>query len=353
MTAAVPAERLSRFIADALRAAGMPGGDARIVADLMTEADVWGAESHGVFRLPHYVRRIRAGGVNLKPKIRVAQERPAAALVDGDNAMGHLVMRFATRLAIEKARATGVAWVGVRMSNHAGPASLYARMPAAEGMVGMYFCVGNANHLAPWGGLDLLLSTNPIAFAVPGFESPAVVLDMATTVSSYGKIKVYAQQGRAMPVGWVIERDGRPLTDARRAAEGLLLPLGGMEAGYKGYGLALVLGLLAGSLNGAAMGSEVINFTDDDTSVTNTGHTIVAVDPAAFGDAAAFRRRVDRVVAELHASERMPGVERILVPGERSHERRAARAAGGVPLSAPLRASLDKLAGELTIPALD
>jgi LDH2 family malate/lactate/ureidoglycolate dehydrogenase len=353
VTAPVPAERLRKFAADAFRAVGMPDADAALVAELMTEADVWGSESHGVFRLPHYVRRIRAGGVNLKPAIRVTEERPATALVDGDNAMGHLVMRFATRLAIEKARGTGVAWVGARMSNHAGPASLYARMPAAEGMVGMYFCVGNANHLAPWGGLDMLLSTNPIAFAVPGLEEPAVVLDMATTVSSFGKIKVYAQQGKAMPVGWVIERDGRPLTDAKRAAEGILLPLGGMDAGYKGYGLALVLGLLAGSLNNAAMGSEVVNFTEDDTSITNTGHTIVAVDPAAFGDPTAFRRRVDRVVRELHAAERMPGVERILMPGERSHEKRRSRAESGIPMSAPLRASLDKLAGELKIAALD
>jgi LDH2 family malate/lactate/ureidoglycolate dehydrogenase len=349
----VPAARLRSFIADAFRAVGMPDADAALVAELMAEADLWGSESHGVFRLPHYVRRIRAGGVNLQPKIRIVSERPAAALVDGDNAMGHLVMRFATRLAIEKARGSGVAWVGARMSNHAGPASLYARMPAAEGMVGMYFCVGNANHLAPWGGLDMLLSTNPIAFAVPGFESPAVVLDMATTVSSFGKIKVYAQQGKEMPVGWVVERDGRPLTDAKRAAEGILLPLGGMEAGHKGYGLALVLGLLAGSLNDAAMGSAVINFTEDATSVTNTGHTIVAIDPAAFGDPTAFRRRVDEVVREMHASARMPGVERILVPGERSHEKRKARAAGGIPMSAPLRASLDKLAGELKIAALN
>ena len=348
----VPADRLRAFIADAFRAVGMPDGDAQLVAELIAEADLWGSESHGVFRLPHYVRRIRAGGVNLEPKIRVVSERPAAALVDGDNAMGHLVMRFATRLAIEKARGSGVAWVGARMSNHAGPAALYARMPAADGMVGMYFCVGNANHLAPWGGLDMLLSTNPIAFAVPGLEEPAVVLDMATTVSSFGKIKVYAQQGKAMPVGWVVERDGRPLTDAKRAAEGILLPLGGMDAGYKGYGLALVLGLLAGSLNDAAMGSAVINFTEDDTSVTNTGHTIVAIDPAAFGDPTAFRRRVDKVVREMHASARMPGVERILVPGERSHEKRKARAAGGIPMSAPLRASLDKLAGELKIAAL-
>ena len=353
MTHPISAERLRAFTAAAFRAAGMPEVDAALVAELMTEADVWGSESHGVFRLPHYVRRIRAGGVNLKPNLRIVQERPATALVDGDNAMGHLVMRFATRLAIEKARTTGVAWVGARMSNHAGPASLYARMPAAAGMVGMYFCVGNANHLAPWGGLDMLLSTNPIAFAIPGHDEPAVVLDMATTVSSYGKIKVYAQQGKAMPEGWVIERDGRPLTDAKRAAEGLLLPLGGMEAGYKGYGLALVLGLLAGSLNDAAMGKDVVNFTDDDTSVTNTGHTIVAVDPAAFGDPLAFRRRVDEVVRDLRASERMPGVERILMPGERSHEKRKARAQSGIPISAPLRASLDKLAGELKIAVLD
>jgi LDH2 family malate/lactate/ureidoglycolate dehydrogenase len=275
------------------------------------------------------------------------------ALVDGDNGMGHLVMTFAASKAIEKAKTAGVAWVGVKRSNHAGPASLYASMPLEHDMVGLYLAVGNANHLPAWGGLDMLLSTNPIAFAVPGLEEHAVVLDMATTVSSFGKIKVYAQQGKEMPVGWVIERDGRPLTDARRAAEGLLLPLGGMEAGYKGYGLALVLGLLAGSLNDAAMGSEVVNFTADDTSVTNTGHTIVAVDPAAFGDAMGFRRRVDRVVRELHASERMPGVERILVPGERSHEKRRHRAESGIPMSAPLRASLDKLAGELKIAALD
>ena len=352
MPLTVPAERLREFIAAAFRAVGMPDTDARLVAELMAEADLYGADGHGVFRVPHYVRRIRAGGVNLKPNLRVVRERPGMALVDGDNGMGHLVMRFATRTAVEKARASGVAWVGVRMSNHAGPALLYARMAAAAGMCGLYFCVGNANHLAPWGGLELLLSTNPIAVAVPTLDEPLVVLDMATTVAAFGKIKTYAQAGKPMPEGWMIDREGRPLTDAKRANDGLLLALGGMEAGYKGYGLALVLGLLAGCLNDAAMGRDVIDFNADDSSVTNTGHAIVAIDPAAFGDPTEFRRRVDRVVHDLRSSERLPDVERITVPGERSSEKHAARYAAGVPIPPPLKATLDKLAGELGIAAL-
>jgi LDH2 family malate/lactate/ureidoglycolate dehydrogenase len=353
MSTSVSAARLRQFIADAFRAVGMPDADARIVAELMAEADLYGADGHGVFRVPHYIRRIRAGGVNLRPKLRVVRERPGMALVDGDNGMGHLVMRFATQTAIEKARASGVAWVGVRMSNHAGPALLYARMAAAAGMCGLYFCVGNANHLAPWGGLELLLSTNPIAVAVPTLDEPMVVLDMATTVAAFGKIKTYAQAGKPMPEGWMIDREGRALTDAKRAAEGLALPLGGMEAGYKGYGLSLVLGLLAGCLNDAAMGRDVIDFNADDSSVTNTGHAIVAIDPGAFGDPTEFRRRVDRVVHDLRSSARLPGVERITVPGERSAEKHAARAAAGVPIPPPLRTALDQVAGELGIAKLE
>jgi L-2-hydroxycarboxylate dehydrogenase (NAD+) len=352
MSMIVSVDRLRQFMTDAFCAVGMSERDARAVAELMAAADLYGADGHGVFRLPQYIRRIQAGGVNPKPNIRLVRERAGMALVDGDNGMGHLVMRFATRTAIEKARSSGVAWAGARMSNHAGPALLYVRMAAAEGMAALYFCVGNANHLAPWGGLELLLSTNPIAVAVPGLNEPTVVLDMATTVAAYGKIKTHAQQGKPMPEGWMIDRDGRPFTDAKRAAEALLLPLGGMEVGYKGYGLALVLGLLAGTLNDAAMGRDVIDFNADDASVTNTGHTIVAIDPSAFGDPTEFRRRVDRVVRDIRASERLPGVERITVPGERSGEKHAARLASGVSLSPALKTSLDKVAMELAITPL-
>jgi L-2-hydroxycarboxylate dehydrogenase (NAD+) len=314
----------------------------------MTEADLQGSDGHGVMRLPQYVRRIKAGGVNVRPDIRVVQERAATALLHGDNGMGHLVMKRAAELAIAKARTAGVAWVGAQWSNHAGPASLYARMPLAAGMVGLYLAVGNANHLPPWGGLDMLLSTNPIAIAVPTQDEPPVVLDMATTVAAYGKVKTKAQRGETMPEGWMIDRQGRPLTDPRRAEEGFLLPIGG----YKGYGLALTFGLLAGTLNGAAMGKDVIDFNHDDSSATNTGHTVVAIDPAAFGDPDDFRRRVDTVVRDLRASERMPNVERIWLPGEQSHGRRIEYERDGVPIAPGLMQSLDNVAAELGITRL-
>ena len=347
MTLHISADRLRGFAASAYLTVGISESDASRIAELQIEADLRGADGHGVFRLPQYVRRIRTGGVNVAPDIRVERETAAMALVDGDNGMGHLVMRFAARTAIAKAKQAGVAWVGVRMSNHAGPASLYATMPLAEGMIGMYFAVGNANHLAPWGGIELLLSTNPIAVAVPAQEELPIVLDMATTTAAYGKVKTAAQRGETMPPGWMIDFQGKQLTDPKRADEGMLLPLGGMEAGFKGYGLALVIGLLAGTLNDAAMGREVIDFNKDDRTATNTGHAIVAIDPAAFGDAQKFRDQVDRLIRDIRGSKSLPGVDRIWLPGERSQAKRAQRLKNGVPMPEPLLASLNKLAAEL------
>jgi LDH2 family malate/lactate/ureidoglycolate dehydrogenase len=344
----LPFAALRDFAQSAYERVGMRSRDALAVAELMAEAELQGSEGHGMMRLPHYVRRIKAGGVNVAPNIRIVEERAALALVDGDNGMGHLVMKRAAEVAIAKARTAGCAWVGTRMSNHAGPASLYARMPLAEGMVGLYLAVGNANHLPPWGGLDMLLSTNPIAVAIPTLEEPPVVLDMATTIASMGKVKTKMQRGEPLPEGWMVDRAGKPLTDARRAFEGLLLPIGG----YKGYGLSLVFGLLAGTLNGAAMGKDVVDFNADDVTTTNTGQAILAIDPGAFGDPADFRRRVDTVVRDMRAAERMPGVERIWLPGEQSHAKRVANERDGVPIVPALRASLDKLADELGIPRL-
>ena len=213
-------QALAEFIARAFVAVGMPGDDAATVAGLMTEAELQGSDGHGAIRLAPYIKRIKAGGINLNPTIRIAQERAATALIDGDNAMGHLVMKRAAGIAAEKARNCGIAWVGSKLSNHAGPASLYARMALPHDMIGLYFAVGNANHLPPWGGLSMLLSTNPIAVAVPAQDEPPVVLDMATTVAAYGKVKAKAQRGELMPEGWMIDRQGRPLLDPKRADEG-------------------------------------------------------------------------------------------------------------------------------------
>jgi LDH2 family malate/lactate/ureidoglycolate dehydrogenase len=340
--------QLEEFTASAMRALGLPIEDAATVAALMVDADMQGSDGHGVIRLAPYAKRILAGGINLTPDIKVIQERTAMALVDGDNGMGHLVMKKATELAIHKARTAGIAWVGSRLSNHAGPASLYARMALQHDMIGLYFAVGNANHLPPWGGLDMLLSTNPIAAAIPTLNEAPVVLDMATTVAAYGKVKAKAQRGEMMPEGWMIDRQGKPLLDPTKSEEGFLLPIGG----YKGYGLSLIVGILAGTLNGAAMGSQVIDFNKDFSTTTNTGQAIAIMDPSAFGDITEFKQNVDTLVRELRGSERMPGVDRIWLPGEQSHEKRLSNEAQGILLAPSLMKQLNDLAAQLNIKPL-
>ncbi|HWX33005.1 MAG TPA: Ldh family oxidoreductase [Steroidobacteraceae bacterium] len=345
-------ERLKAFIQEAMVRLGLPEDDAATVATLMAQADLQGSDGHGISRLPQYARRIKAGGFNTRPNIRVVREQASTALINGDNGMGHLVMSRATEIAIEKAKVTGIGWVNSQFSNHAGPASLYASMPLAHDMIGLYFAVGNANHLPPWGGLDMLLSTNPIAAAIPAGAEKPIVLDMATTVAAYGKVKTKALRGEMMPEGWMIDRAGKPLTDPKRAEEGMLLPLGGMEAGYKGFGLAMIIGLIAGTLGGAAMGKDVVDFNHDDDSVTNTGQAIAAINVAAFGDVATFKAAVDTLVRDIRGSERIPGVDRITLPGERSAEARATRTRDGIPIAPALMRNLDQLADELGIAKL-
>jgi L-2-hydroxycarboxylate dehydrogenase (NAD+) len=345
----VPAAAIASLIEDAMTAVGLPRPDAAQVARLMLEADLAGADAHGVFRLPQYIRRIKAGGVNPRPNIAVEQTAPATAIVDGDNGMGHLVMQRAADTAIALAKATGIAWVGARRSNHAGAAGTYAAMALPHDMIGIYSAVANANHMPVWGAAESLLSTNPIAIAVPAGEEPPVVLDIATTVVSYGTVKAAKLQGKPMPEGWMVSaKDGKPVTDSAHSAEGLLLPIGG----HKGSGLALVLGLLAGVLNGAAFGREVVDFNADDESACNTGHFIIALDVSRFLPVAAFKSQIDRQLRDLKSSPVLPGFDSIRLPGEQRQSRRAGRAANGVPVFPEVIEQLDKLAGELNITPL-
>ena len=332
------------FIADALSQGGLPRDDAHTVGEFMIAADLLGADGHGIFRLPAYLTRLKAGGFNVNPDIRVERRTPATALLDGDNAMGHLVMKRAAEFAIEIASENGIGWVGAHHSNHAGIAGVYAMMALKQDMIGIYVAVGNANHMAPWGGTELLLSTNPIAVAVPGATLP-VLLDMATTNVAYGKVKVAAQRGETMPEGWMIDAEGAPITDPTKAAGGSLLPIGGP----KGYGLALIFGLLAGTLNTAAFGRDLIDFNADTKSVTNTGQFVVALDVKAFCEVTAFKQRVDEVRAEMKSSPLRPGFDDIRLPGERALAVHKKRSAEGIPLPAPLLQELDKVARDLGI----
>ena len=337
------------FIISCLRNLGLTGTDAMTITLRMLEADYSGADAHGIFRLPQYVRRIKAGGINPHPNITVTKTAPATAMVDGDSGMGHLVMAQAVKSAVELAKENGVAWVGARRSNHAGAAGVYAAEAAADDVILIYSVVANANHMPMWGGAENLLGTNPIAIGIPTGEEPFVVLDIATTVVSYGTVKAYKLQGKPMPEGWMINpKDGQPITDSARSAEGLLLPIGG----YKGAGFALVLGLLAGTLNGAAFGRDVVDFNNNDTDECNTGHFLIALDISRFMPIEDFKNEIDFQLRDLRDSKRLPGVDAIYFPGEQRAQRRSDRQRNGVPIANEVLAQLDKLALELDVAPL-
>lgn len=340
-----PAARLERFIASAFTALGLPEQDAAVCAARMTEADLRGVDTHGIFRLPHYCQRVRAGGLNLRPRVRPVRENLVSALVDGDNGMGHVVMTYATELAIAKAAETGMAWVGTFNGNHAGAGAVYSTMPLAHDMICMYMTVANGNHMPPWGGVELILGTNPISIAIPAGEEPPIALDIATTVASAGKVKLAAQKGETMPVGWMVDRKGQPLTDPKRAGDGFLLPIGG----YKGYGLNVVIGMLAGVLNGAAFGRNVVDFNKDFAARNNSGHMVLAMRVDNFQPADTFKKEMDRAIREIRESERMEGVDRIWLPGEMEYWTAQERREAGIPIAAGVLEQLRKLANELQL----
>ncbi len=337
------------LIVDAMMKSGVPASDAAKIAELMLEADLTGADAHGVFRLPQYVLRLKLKSTNARPNIKVNRSAPATALVDGDNGMGHLVVARAAETAIELARECGVAWVGCNMSGHAGAAGVYAALPLKAGMIGIYSAVANANHMPLAGGAEPLLGTNPLAIAIPAGEEPPLVLDIATSIVSYGTIKNHKLLNLPLQGDWMIDpKTGAAVTDPQKSAEALLLPM----AGYKGAGLALMLGLLAGTLNGALFGRDCVDFNADPGTVTNTGQFVLALDPSRFQPIDQFKAEVDRHIRSLRNSQALPGNDAVRLPGEQRAQRRTDRLANGLALPGELLVQLDKLAGELAIKPL-
>lgn len=337
------------FIGRAFEKVGVPGADAKRIGELMLAADLAGNDAHGIFRLPQYVRRIEQGGVNPKPNITVTRTAAATAIVDGDNGMGHLVVDTAARTAIAAARETGIGWVGIHRSNHAGAAGVYASLAAEQSMVGIYAAVASANHMAPWGSLDPMLGTNPIALAVPLGDRPPAVLDIATTITSYGNVKNHELQGIPLAEGWMVSKiDGKPITDPKRASEGVLLPIGG----YKGSGLNIMIGLLAGTLNGAFFGRNVVDFNNEPGTPTNTGQFYLALDVARFRPMAEFAHDANTVLDELRAARPIPG-QTVRLPGDERAVRQNERSRKGVSVPAPLMKQLDALTERLGIARLE
>jgi L-2-hydroxycarboxylate dehydrogenase (NAD+) len=344
VTERLPAARLQDFVQAAFVAAGVRPEHAAVTSRRLIEADLRGRSGHGLMRVRPYIERVRAGGINLDPKIRLLRETAATGLVDGDNGLGPVVMTFAVETAIGKARASGVGWVGTRNSNHAGAGGVYTAMAMRKGLIGMYFAVAAGNTMPPWGGQEPLLGTNPLAVAVPSGDEIPFQLDIATTVASHGSIRVKQVAHQPLPVGWVIDRDGQPITDPARASEGFLLPIGG----YKGAGLTFMIGTLAGVLNGAAFGREVVGSGEGLERPTNTGQAILVIDPSAFMNPDEFAVEMDRQLRVFRDSE-SGSAEPVRLAGERAAEAEAIQLREGITVAEGLMSDLRHLAEELNM----
>ncbi len=338
----VDARDLRDLLGRIFEARGMSPVDAALLSDSLAAADLGGVHSHGVLRVPEYVRKL-GGGVNPRGVPKLARDAGAALVVDGDNAMGQVTASFAVHKAMERARELGVALAAVRSSNHCGAMAYYVRACAAEGLIG----IASTNALptmAPWGGVDKILGINPLGVAIPAGEEPDVVFDAAFSGSSHGKIRVFAQKGAEIPDTWAFDAAGRPTTDAAIAIEGLLQPIGG----YKGVGLAMVFGMLSSMLSGAAYGTELGDM-ETGPKPGSDGHFFLAIDVAAFEDPAAFRRRVDGAIRELRSSRRAEGVERIYAPGELEAETTERYVREGIPLAEETLAGVRQAAAGLGV----
>ncbi len=332
-------EALERFCVAALRAVGVEEGDASTTADVLVTTDTWGTFSHGTNHLPNYVKKIRAGGIDPVAKPEVVAENASSAVMDGHNALGMVSSCSAMRLAIQKARTAGIAYVGVRNSTHFGAAGYYANMAVHEGMIGLAMSNADANMVAP-GGRVSVIGNNPFAFAVPAGEELPILFDIALSTVAATKIFNAKKQGGPIPDNWIVDSKGRPTTEVGDwPASGSLLPVGG----HKGYGFALMVEVFAAVLSGGAVGRDVKSWLRELSSAPGLGHAFLAIDVDRIMPLDAFKDRMDKMIREIRSSPAAEGSDRVYLPGEMEWTKRAAALKEGIPLPDSILAALSKL----------
>lgn len=345
----VPVDRLTGRATAILVAAGVPAGDARVVADSLVDADLRGIHSHGVNRLGIYVERLRAGGNRAEGEPVLVGEAPSLALLDGADLLAQVPSRRAVEVAVEKARATGSGTVCVRGASHFGAAGYWARLIAEQGMLGMA-STNTTPLMAAWGGSTGAIGTNPLALAFPSSGDAPVVVDVATSETTWGTLVNARAAGEPIPETWALGLDGRPTTSSAEAVEARrLLPFGR----HKGYALAVGVELLTGALAGARCLSAIADMYGEPEKPMAAGLFFLAVDPGALSAQAAraFADAVHAAQRELNALAPGMGAERVLWPGQLEAERAERGRAEGVPLPAAVAADLERLARELDVGA--
>ena len=344
--------KLKAFVIAALAKCGVAPDDAALVAEVLVAADLRGIESHGVARLvPFYVDRIRDGLLDPRPHETIVRETVTTLVVDAGNGLGHPASTRAMQAVIEKAKQSGTAFATVRNSNHFGIAGFYAMLALEHDMIGIA-STNSVRYGAPTYGKDVMLGTNPWAYAVPAQDEPPFVLDFATTTVPRGKLEVFKRKEKPLKPGWAIDADGNQTLSADAGLLGALLPLGGLgvdNGGHKGYGLGLLVDLMCGVLGGGKFGNDL----PLPNSVEGPGmisHFFGAISIDGFRDVDAFRNDVDRELREFKATRTAPGCDRVYVAGEIEHEKTLANRANGVPVHVKVWAQLERLAGQLDLP---
>lgn len=333
---------MERFMRDVFKGLGVPAADAAVCAEVLITADKLGFDSHGVSRLkPIYYDRIKQGIQFAKTNFKIVRQGPGTAVIDGGHGMGHVIARRAMELAIKKAKRCGLGMTVVRNSTHYGMAGYHALLAAKAGMIGVTGTNARPS-VAPTFGVENMLGTNPLTFAMPTDEKFPFLLDCATSITQRGKIEVYAKLGKDMPRGWVIDQRGNSLTDPAEVLTALtkgtasLTPLGGIGedlGGYKGYGYCTVVEILSAALQQGAFLKMLMGVENGKKVPYKLGHFFLAIDIKAFTPLKNFKKTAGEILRELRASKKMPGEKRIYTAGEKEHLTWLAREKRGVPVN--------------------
>jgi len=340
-----PEDQLQARVAALAAGMGVPAADAAIFAEALVDADLHGVSTHGVSRLNIYLRRIEAGLIDPRATLKIDRERGSVLALDGANGLGQVQARRAVDLLIPRARQNGVAAATIRNSQHFGALSWYCNYAASQKLV-LLAMTNCEPAMSPEGGYEAFFGTNPIAASFPTGKGFPVKIDLATSIVARGNIIAAQKRGEPIPAGWALNRAGEPTTDAQEALLGTVLTM----AGHKGYALALMVEAFSGILSGSAIGPDIGSMYKNLDRPQDVGHFFCLFDPAAFLDYDEYLRRMDETIDRIKASARRPGVEEILVPGERSARTARSNSVQGVPVSDETIAELDQWASRLKVP---
>jgi LDH2 family malate/lactate/ureidoglycolate dehydrogenase len=340
-----PPDTLKQLAADIAAAAGVPRADAEVLADSLVAADLSGTSTHGLSRLAIYVKRIQKGLIDPKPPFVIERQRGATIAVNAGNGLGQVQAYKTLECLIPMAKESGTAVATVRNSQHFGAVSYYCNLAADDGLI-LLAMTNCEPAMSPAGGCQPYFGTNPIAASFPTGKGFHVKVDLATSLVARGNIIAAQKKGESIPQGWALDPDGNPTTDASAALLGTVLTMGG----HKGYALAVMVEALSSVLSGAAIGSNIGSMYKNLDRKQDVGHFFCLLDIDAFMDVAEFKSRMDAMIDGIKGCRKRPGVEEILVPGERSSRTIAENTTTGIKLDAATLKELRALADELDVP---